>query len=840
VLTPLIEAVVLGWLPGAAIFRAPVLDRDRRASLEAGERLFWQILISIALSLACVMALAAVGRYSFERLLAADIGIALVVAAGSRFRLRLGPAAPRPGWLLIVPAALVLLGVWRFFPPSEYIIGGKDPGVYMNEGIRMAQRGGFATADPVVAAVPNFARDLFFPSEHRTDYYSGRFMGFFISDPDSGRVVGQFPHLFPASIAIGYGLDGLTGARRATGAWAILGLLAVYFAGARLLGRTAAAAAAILLALHVIEVWFARYPNAEVVMQALLFAALLANARAHADGDRFFAPVAGLMLGLLLFLRFDAVLGIAGVIGGLALGVLTGARVRASFVVLLAAAGGLATVYLLGPLRAYADRPAVFLANLPWWQDAALVLIGVAAVAAIVVGSRRPGLSRLVRARAPAAVAAIVCALAVYALYFRQPGGRLAEHDAFALRTFTNVYFTLPGLLAALFGYALIARQRFWRGPALFVTVAVFSIFFFYKIRIVPEHFWMARRFLPVILPGALLFASAAALAGLHGGSIRAKAVRGTLGLLFLGLLGSQYARAAKPVVGHVEYAGIIPKLEQIASGIGENDLLVVESREASDTHVLALPLAYIYARQVLVLRSRVPDKSLFASFLDWAHQRYARVLFMGGGGTDLLSPAWGVQPIAGERFQVPEYETSVDGLPRGVRQKEFDYSLYEFVPPPSAPPSTLQIDVGTEDDLHVLRFHAKETTKGRSFRWSRDASYISIARLPASSRKISIWMDDGGRPDAVAPARVTVSLLIGYDAGKPASVDRVLGTVTVGHDGFQPYTVDIPPALASTAAARGEPVRLKLATTVWVPRKVLGTPDDRDLGVMVDRIAVQ
>ena len=188
----------------------------------------------------------------------------------------------------------MLLGVWRFFPPSEYIIGGKDPGVYMNEGIQIAQRGALVVArSGRRRRCRAFARDLFFPSHQRPDYYSVRFMGFFIQDPDTGAVVGQFPHLFPASIAIGYGLDGLTGARRTVGVWAILGLLAVYFAGARLVGRPAAAAAAALLALHVIQVWFARYPNAEVVMQALLFAALLANARAHVDGDAFFAPVAG-------------------------------------------------------------------------------------------------------------------------------------------------------------------------------------------------------------------------------------------------------------------------------------------------------------------------------------------------------------------------------------------------------------------------------------------------------------------------------------------------------------------------------------------------------------------
>jgi 4-amino-4-deoxy-L-arabinose transferase-like glycosyltransferase len=58
-------------------------------------------------------------------------------------------------------------------------------------------------------------------------------------------------------------IRGLSGARETVAAWGILGLLAVYFLGRRLAGTTAAFAAAALLSLHVIEVWFARYPNAE-------------------------------------------------------------------------------------------------------------------------------------------------------------------------------------------------------------------------------------------------------------------------------------------------------------------------------------------------------------------------------------------------------------------------------------------------------------------------------------------------------------------------------------------------------------------------------------------------
>jgi len=747
-----VELLIVCWLPGAILFRLPWLDRERRAALDAEERLFWSVVISLAVSLSVVLALALGHRYSFGRLLAADVAVAVAAAAAARFRVRL-PGARRIGWTALLPLALVLLGCWRFFPTAEYIIGGKDPGVYVNEGVQIAQRGAIVIHDDAVQAVPPFARDLFFPSDKRQDYYSVLFMGFFVKDPEAGTVIGQFPHLFPASIAIGYGIDGLTGALRTVGVWAILGLLAVYFAGARLLGRPAAFAASALLALHVIEVWFARYPNAEVVMQALLFAALLANARAHVDGDRFFAPVAGGLLALLLFLRFDAVLCIAGVGAGLVLGAFNGQRVRAGFVATFAGGAALAAAYLLGPMRAYSDLPLVFLSNLPWWEYALLGLAGLAGVAGIALASKPSRVNDLVVAWVPTAIVASVCLAAAYALYVRQPVGRTALHDAYALRMFTGYYLTLPALAAALLGLAIGARRTFWRDPALIATAVIFSFFFFYKIRVSPDHFWMARRFLPSILPTALLFACGAAFTGATYGRRPPHLRRLLIRIAFVALLALHYGWASRPVMAHVEYAGLIPRIEHLAGTIGDDDLTIVESRDAySDMHVLATPLAFIYARQVLVLRSARPDKAAFAAFLEWARTKYKRVLFIGGGGTDLLSYRYGVKAIDSPRFQVPEYDAPVNAYPRSVRRKEFDFGVYAFEDPAPREGQWFDLDVGVKDDLHVLRFHAKEETEGRTFRWTGPTSYVSVTVIHPTAREVTLWMNNGGRPPAAPP----------------------------------------------------------------------------------------
>jgi hypothetical protein len=825
-----LQACVIGYLPGALLYRVPGTSQAFRANLTVEERAFWAITLSATWSLMTVIALALLGRYSLERLAIVDGAICLVLLGLFRGRLRYAVRARRPDATALVPILLIACGAWLYFPPSEYIIGGKDPGTYINEGVQIAQRGEILVRDPDVSSVPNQFRDLFFPSHHQSTYYGLRFMGFFIQNPDDGRVVGQFQHVYPASIAIGYDFNGLSGARQAIGVWTIFGLVAVFLTGRRLFGAMAGAAAAVLLSLNVIEVWFGRYPNSEMAMQTLLFAALLAAGRARDGGRVFFGIVAGSLLGVALFVRYEMLIAFAAFAAAGVVAPVTRDRLGWPFRIAFAVTSALGLWYLAGPMRAYFAYPLAFVSDHHGW------LLGAAGVLAAVIAHRVmtwPAMQTLIRRWLPPALAVIVAMLAIYAYFFRHAGGRTALGDAIAFRSF-GWYLTPPVLALAVAGAVLVIARQFWRDPPFFLTFLTFSIFFFYKTRIVAEHFWTARRFLPIALPGALVLAMAgvAALVALvvRRPSRAATAVSGIVVAAIAVPIGVTFWRAATPVRHHVEYAGLIPRLEQLAGRFGDRDLVLVESRNAgSDLHVLAPPLAYIYARHVLVLDSAVPPKDTLEAFVDWARTKYATIYFLGGGGTDLLSRNLNAVPVASDRFQVDEYDAPINAYPSGVRRKELEYGLYRLVPAAQAQSATIDLQIGALDDLNVVRFHAREQrSDGLRYRWTTGQSFVALPGIPATATQIVVWMSSGGRPSQ-APAPVV----------EVALDDHVLGTATPIDD-VRPYTFTLPPELAARAAARTDPARLRLRVSTWSPSALLGVNDTRELGVMLTRVEVR
>jgi hypothetical protein len=271
----------------------------------------------------------------------------------------------------------------------------------------------------------------------------------------------------------------------------------------------------------------------------------------------------------------------------------------------------------------------------------------------------------------------------------------------------------------------------------------------------------------------------------------------------------------------------MIPALERLAARFSDRDLVLVEARDAgADTHVLAVPLAYIYARNVLVLNTARPNKLQLRAFLDDALKKYPHVYFVGGGGTDLLSRHIGARAVADEKIKVPEFESTQDRLPTFLRRKDFDYSVYELsLDAPADRPFTL--DIGNRDDLHVVRFLAKESGDGRTFRWTGPTSIVAIPGMNGTEREVVLVMQDGGRPAQAPKAHVDVQL-----NGTP------LGGADVG-PGFREYRFAIPPAAAAEAASVDDPAQLRLVSSVWTPHEWLGGPDDRKLGVMLDRVDV-
>ena len=242
-----------------------------------------------------------------------------------------------------------------------------------------------------------------------------------------------------------------------------------------MIGPVPAAAAAGLLCVHVIQTWYARYPNSEIVTQALLFAALLAHAYAHEDEDRFFGPVAASLLGLALFTRFPVVLAVGAAVAASLLAHVSGHRVRAGFLVTLTGWIVAAGVYYLTQLRPYFSRPICYVQSLEAIH-LALLAAGGAAACACIWASRKPRVSAAIRTFLPVVLTAIVTVGGIYALFFREPSGLLAPHDAHSVRIFADLYFTRLAFALAIIGYVLVVWRSFWRAPALILMITTLAI----------------------------------------------------------------------------------------------------------------------------------------------------------------------------------------------------------------------------------------------------------------------------------------------------------------------------------------------------------------------------
>lgn len=563
--------------------------------------------------------------------------------AGYRWALSRRWRPVRIGDVLAMMIPLVI-AVGLDFPPDEWILGGLDPGGYVSAGASIAQTGGIVLRDSLLAAMDPVTRyELFASIGIRlpgfylgTPHFSGPRIDYWTITADT--VVPHGFHLYPTVLAFGYAVGGLRAELVVTPILAVFALAGFYLLARRLFGRGVATLAAVLLALSPAEVWFARYPAAEILAQVLLFGGLLAVVVTIDAPNRGLAALAGFSLGALHLTKIETIP--LPFVVGLFFGyqALTGRFTRRWIPFLIAY--GLVTVQ--------ATLHALLIAN--WYVYTtferllslqSLIVIGgagFATILAVAVLCRVPTLRarvgvlilatswwRVFAASAPIAIGSAGLVLYyVRPLLVPMPGG--AYPDPIQVYAFNEAqsfvrlgwYIGPLALLLGTLGWMLIANRELDRRSAIpLVLLGVDTLLFLYRPNITPVHYWTARRWIDEAIPGFCL-ATAYLLRALtpHRWLQSSTLIPVGLGVvLFL-----QLFSGLRPLLGYVEYRGAVDQVGALAAEVPANAVVLFPDGDAGQR--FSTPFNYLFGRSsVLVLNDPAVKAAAASAARTWMKQ---------------------------------------------------------------------------------------------------------------------------------------------------------------------------------------------------------------------------
>lgn len=561
-----------------------------------------QTAIGIAVWSVPILLLAEAGLYN-----AAVVGLVgwLVAIAGAVMlwgrRDRLRTMQPSFTWwdgLLLagLTAAAVLYLGW----PSENILPEHDEGMYINQGIYVANHGSLHPPYPW----PDSAQSVF-------DSVGLRPPGAFKTG-DSYTF--YFGHLFQVWLAHAYATLGAVGIFRLNG---IIGLLSAglfYALCRRLLTLPLAVVATLVLALNTSQLWLARNSLTEMITQAFIVAGLFLLLRGLDDGSVRDARWAGIFFALSAAVRVDSLLLLPLLFGAhLAMRLTIDSERRSTLVWLglysTAVPAFIASLaYYAIYSRPYFDVHLTFILPicLAALVAAGLLLVGYTRVADVI----RPWLTSKV---VVAAIGVSLLLLSVYAYFIRPatttpifgPSTHLVGQRSYAEDSLVNLAVYLSPLVvwAGILGWyvALWNVIRHRRAPYILpisVVVLSFALLYLYNPTITPLHFWAIRRFLPVVIPGWILFAAlGAAWLGARL-PIRPRMVAGGIAALFL--VGFT-ARSNALIYNFADHEGQYEQMRAFAAKLPEDEvvLALVGRREV---RTWPTPLYLAFDRKVVPL----------------------------------------------------------------------------------------------------------------------------------------------------------------------------------------------------------------------------------------------
>ena len=599
-------------------------------------------------------------------------------------------AAALAVWLVAV--ALV------YFRPHEFIVGGADAGVYISLGANIARTGAITVRDPLLGALSPVLRDALLrpmPAGEAAPFYL--LPGFYVTGMPADVVTPQFFHLHPAWQAVGYALGGLRAELWVTPLWGILGCLAVYFTVRALWGWRWALLALVALSASALQVWFARYPTAEMLTQYLFWTGAWAMSRwlDRREPAGLWALLAGVALGQVFLARIDTYVLLALPVILAAWFTVTRSWRRDAWwffvpFLLLAAQSALHGLLITRPYFSLISSlgTRILMRGALGAGVALLVILAAAFVwFRFRSGSGAPAFRWSAFARFALRVAAIlVIVLALFA-YFVRPelgnirianywygGGTVPTLDRENLLRLGWYLSPLTLALGVLGIAGMIAFEANRRTAFLLAAGGFFSVVFLWRIGANPHQIYAMRRYVPQVLP-FFIIGAVFAIRWLY--AFRPPASR-WLALLLTGGWIISIVLLSRPFAAQVDYRGLAAQIDALDAALPRKAVVLFnDPAPVGVADFVGTPLRFLYGRPVFLLRQEQVDPAALAEAITgWNRDGYEVVLLQ----TDPAQP-WplgdaSLGPAQGHVLRFQYLENTYDAKPRQVLPVEWQVGV--------------------------------------------------------------------------------------------------------------------------------------------------------------------
>lgn len=405
----------------------------------------------------------------------------------------------------IVIVFLIVMGILYLGFPTKYMFGGIDPGLYLINGVHIAETGSMQyKSDEFVNQNYEELEGFLQPG------YPALFSPITINgmNGEPGEISPQFMPMFPAALAVGYDLAGIDGLVRVNGIIAIISILFLYYLVKKMFSYKTAVISTLLIILNPAQIWTARITESEILSQLLflIFVYMLWN-QWDKRGNRWFG-FSGMLLGIGVLNRIDTYIYGFGLFAATAM-CICWKKERQRGMLMCSAGYGItgAAAFLYG----WWYHKAYFISH---FENRSLVIalsvnaMGIILILSAVLLRRKISKYNLIKKIAQnknigIMISIFLVVMFLYA-YFIRP--LLAVETDFKLRAMREFcwYTTFLMIPASIYGLFKLMRKpegEFWK-YVVFLAIGLSSTFaYIINPSISPFQIWASRRWITVNIP---------------------------------------------------------------------------------------------------------------------------------------------------------------------------------------------------------------------------------------------------------------------------------------------------------------------------------------------------